>query len=459
MRDQDGLYFATSGIRGKSNLEISPELALRVGRAVANWLINNKNSSHNVYVGFDNRRNSISIANVIIAALTSSGINVTTFSDPIPTPLLIFSILNSKSDAGIMVTGSHLPKDDNGIILFDETGNYFKGILEEPPSSIVPWSELGVVNYNQEMIKNYKNHIANYIQSKKLSPLSWSVVVDTAHGPMGLYFLDVITKLYSNFKSINYEMDDTFPGRLSEPTPKNLIDTNRFLQINNLDLGIATDMDGDRVIFITDKGEILTGDYIGAVLAINFWKKHPSQTIVVPINTSAIINIIADEMGGKIEYCKVGPPSIVNKMREINSLFGFEETGKYFFGKDHVYPDSLISVIELTSFLFEKNKKLSSIVSEMPKLYSLKTKINCDRKNSKNVMNDIKNSISNYFNDKFELITMDGLRINFSDNSWLLIRPSGTEDYIRVFSEHNNKDKNEKLNQLGQKIVTDHISS
>ncbi|NDB29211.1 hypothetical protein EB155_06145 [archaeon] len=123
MRDQDGLYFATSGIRGKSNLEISPELALRVGRAVANWLIDDKNSSHNVYVGFDNRRNSISIANVIIAALTSSGINVTTFSDPIPTPLLIFSILNSKSDAGIMVTGSHLPKDDNGIILFDETGS------------------------------------------------------------------------------------------------------------------------------------------------------------------------------------------------------------------------------------------------------------------------------------------------------------------------------------------------
>ena len=122
MRDQDGLYFATSGIRGKSNLEISPELALRVGRAVANWLIDDKNSSHNVYVGFDNRRNSISIANVIIAALTSSGINVTTFSDPIPTPLLIFSILNSKSDAGIMVTGSHLPKDDNGIILFELYG-------------------------------------------------------------------------------------------------------------------------------------------------------------------------------------------------------------------------------------------------------------------------------------------------------------------------------------------------
>ena len=125
-------------------------------------------------------------------------------------------------------------------------------------------------------------------------------------------------------------MDDTFPGRLSEPTPKNLIDTNRFLQINNLDLGIATDMDGDRVIFITDKGEILTGDYIGAVLAINFWKKHPSQTIVVPINTSAIINIIADEMGGKIEYCKVGPPSIVNKMREINSLLDLKKQGNIF---------------------------------------------------------------------------------------------------------------------------------
>ena len=160
LKDFSGKYLDCGSMGGyiKSNLEISPELALRVGRAVANWLIDDKNSSHNVYVGFDNRRNSISIANVIIAALTSSGINVTTFSDPIPTPLLIFSILNSKSDAGIMVTGSHLPKDDNGIILFDETGNYFKGILEEPPSSIVPWSELGVVNYNQEMIKNYKNH-------------------------------------------------------------------------------------------------------------------------------------------------------------------------------------------------------------------------------------------------------------------------------------------------------------
>ncbi|NDB55317.1 TIGR02147 family protein [archaeon] len=167
MRDQDGLYFATSGIRGKSNLEISPELALRVGRAVANWLIDDKNSSHNVYVGFDNRRNSISIANVIIAALTSSGINVTTFSDPIPTPLLIFSILNSKSDAGIMVTGSHLPKDDNGIILFDETGNYFKGILEEPPSSIVPWSELGVVNYNQEQDADRKIELFHQVMKEK----------------------------------------------------------------------------------------------------------------------------------------------------------------------------------------------------------------------------------------------------------------------------------------------------
>ncbi|MHA2503207.1 MAG: hypothetical protein ACXAE3_10075 [Candidatus Kariarchaeaceae archaeon] len=451
------LQFATSGIRGKANTDISPELGLRVGRAVSAWLKKHHDGDILVYVGFDNRRNSHTIANTLIAGLSSSGIHAKMFDTPVPTPLVIYTTAQTDALAGVMVTGSHLPRDENGIILFKGDGSYFKGILDDSVEIPVEWNKLGKIESAKLEIEEYKRYLEGIKSSLKLTNFSWDVIVDPVHGPMKGYLEQLLKPLLRSMIKLNWEDDDTFSGRLSEPTPQNLEKALKAVEVSNSDLGIATDMDGDRVIFITSKPQVISGDYIGALLAKKFMTEYPELPVIVPINTSAIINYIAEEVGGKFVYCNVGPPSIIEAMQQYKAKYGFEETGKYFFTDHTIWPDASVSTLILLSFLQERGSTLEEEIDKMPVLYSLKTKVPSKRENGKSIMNTIRTKLDQYF-DEYTLNDMDGFRIDFPDKSWLLIRPSGTEDYVRVFSEHNEKDKNDTLNEIGSKIVKDVLS-
>lgn len=447
------LFFATSGIRGKANTIISPELGLRVGRAVATWLKSQNFEKILVYVGFDTRRNSKTIARTITAGLSSSGIDCKAFIKPVPTPLVVHATERSEAQAGIMITGSHLPRDENGIILFDGAGNYYKGILPDSLVDPVKWDELGKIETTEIEIDDYITFLSQIVKAEKLKKIGWNILVDPVHGPMKDYLELTLVQFVDNLIKFNWSDDDTFSGRLSEPTPKNLEKTSKAVIVSDCDLGIATDMDGDRVIYITSSGQVISGDYVGAILAKWAWEQYPDSPVIVPINTSAIINYMAEEMNGKLIYCKVGPPSIIDAIRTHEAKFGFEETGKYFFSDYAIWPDAVVSTIMLLSYLQDKDQRLSDIVEKMPKLYSLKSKIPSLRETGETTILKIKEKLTNEFDNITEINDMDGLRINFSDKSWLLIRQSGTEDYMRIFSEHSDEQKNEQLNQRAQEIV------
>lgn len=449
----DTLYFATSGIRGKANTVISPELGLRVGRAVAAWLRNMNYSDMSVYVGYDSRRNSQIIASTVVAGLSSSGVDARLFVKPVPTPLVIHATTKSEARAGIMITGSHLPKDENGIILFDTDGNYFKGILPDSTEDPVDWHDLGRIHNVEEELQEYEHFLNRLAREQGIRKVDWDVLVDPVHGPMKKYLEMVVKPYVHNLIQFNWEEDDTFSGRLSEPTPKNLVQTSKAVTISKCQFGVATDMDGDRVIYLTKSGRVITGDYVGAILARKFFTEYPDLPVVVPINTSAIIDYVAEETGGTVHYCKVGPPSIIQAIRETRAKFGFEETGKYFFSDYAIWPDAAISTIMMMGYLQSTKMDLEEILNTLPKLYILKTKVPSKRENGKTVEELVRNRIFDYFENVNNINDMDGLRINFDDKSWLLIRQSGTEDYMRVFSEHSNEQKNEELNMKGQEIV------
>ncbi len=478
----DKLIFKTSGLRGRANLIINPDIALRIGKAFAYWIKNKYNAKDfYVYLGYDNRRNSEIIADTISASLISSGINVIRFNEIVPTPLVIHATVNNESHGGIMITGSHLPATDNGIILFDHTGNYYKGELEEHDVAYVDWQYLGKISYATSEISEYKIFIIN--QAKKLNIVenSWKVLIDTVHGPMREYLKLAVSQFTENIVYINEEYDDTFPGRNSEPTPVSITPAKIKLIEQECDIGIATDMDGDRVLFITKSGEIISGDYLGAILANIFWKRYPEIPIVAPINTSNVIEIAAKKVDGKIHYCNVGPPSIILAIREQAAKFGFEETGKYIFSDIGIWPDSAISTLFLVSLLQSSGKSLDDFLHDYIKLYSLKEKIaapqelgakvvdilveewNKDIVTLKQFIEKLKEKYNLRINiTSFDEITdlrinsinsMDGLRINLSNNSYLMIRPSGTENYIRVFCEYPDNEKVEILSNLGISIV------
>lgn len=479
--DEVPLFFRTSGIRGRSNEIITPELALRVGRAFAYWIKEKYTIDiYHIYVGHDNRRNSDLIAACVVSALSSSGINVIKFHEPVPTPLVIHATVNNDSQGGVMITGSHLPATDNGIILFDHLGNYYKGPLDDHYEP-VDWNELGKVKEAVTEINEYKLFITYQALQLKINKNNWKVLIDTVHGPMREYVRLATLQFTKDSQFINSDYDDTFPGRNSEPTPESIENTRKMVLDLGCDLGIATDMDGDRVLFITKTGRVITGDYLGAILANIFWKKHPKLPIIAPINTSGIIEIAAKPLDGIILYCHVGPPSIIEAIRESGAKFGFEETGKYIFSDIGIWPDAAITTLFLVSLLQESEKSLDELVEELPMLYSTKTKISGSREkcvktldklvhsanSSPRSLKEFVDNVNNSNNFTIDLQrfleiaglninsinTMDGLRINLSNDSYLMIRPSGTENYMRIFCEHPSQEGTKMLNLLGQEIV------
>jgi phosphoglucosamine mutase len=453
--DPKSLYFATSGIRGKANTFINPELALRVGRAVCAWVNREYPTDElkEIYVGYDNRRNSQSIAYCLAATICSSGIDVKLFNQSVPTPLVIHATTKNEAHAGIIVTGSHLPADDNGLILFDRLGNYYKGYLPDSQVKPVEWEKLGKIKEIHSEIDDYKQFLINIKEKLAIQKMKIRVLIDPVHGPMRDYISSIVALLVDEIIQVNWEDDDRYPGRISEPTPENIEKTRQKVVENKCDLGIATDMDGDRVIFITKSGKVISGDFLGAMLAELIWERHPDTTIVVPINTSSIIDFAAK--GRKFSYCKVGPPNIIEAIRENNSKYGFEETGKYIFSEVAIWPDAIITTLMLFSLLQEKQTTLDEIYMNMPRLTGVKTKIPLSRDKSESVMLKVIEIADSYVKDVKSIQNIDGLRINFNDLSWLLLRPSGTEDYFRIFAEHKDPIKATALNTLGEKLIRD----
>ncbi|MFV2013970.1 MAG: hypothetical protein ACC656_00945, partial [Candidatus Heimdallarchaeota archaeon] len=435
--------------------EISPELAFKVGKNIVGWISRNNPDveRHLVCLGYDNRRNSKLLAYCAGAAITSLGIDVKICSSPIPTPFLIFSTIHNKAQAGLMITGSHLPETDNGMILFDGSGNYFKGNLDEEIKENVSWDNLGKLKYFDDEERNYLALISYYTSKVMVKQSDLKILVEPAHGVMRKYLYISLSQLVRELVRFNWEEDDTFPGRISEPSPTNLIKTREELLKQNCDLGIATDMDGDRVIFISKSGEIITGDYIGALFASYVWRKDPNSVVVVPINTSGIISHVAELYNGNLKYCKVGPPSIIEAVRKWDAKFAFEESGKYIFVDTAIWPDSVFSALKLLSIMQRAGKSLDELMSEFPKFYSIKTKLPYSRQNRDTFDSKVIEILKNHISADYEINDLDGYRITFKDNSWLLIRLSGTEDYVRIFSEHTDRGEAKKLDNLGKEII------
>ncbi len=452
--------FATTGIRGAANKLFTPEYCSSVGRAIAEWK-KAEVSRPKVLLAMDTRRSSPMIITALASGFTAQGADVTVLMVPIPTPQLVFLTVREGYDIGVIVTGSHLPASDNGIILIDGDGGYYKGTLHTP-ESYVPWEDMGSVDFvnnhwDSDTTRKYRDHLRQ--QYSGLS-IPGSVLMDCVHGPMRAYLHEVLNDVFDMVYTINHEDDDTISGRQSEPKPSTLGKTIEYLKETNVDLGIATDLDGDRVIFMTNEGTPLSGDMIGAIFALDSWRRYPDKEVVVPINTSAIIPTLAERVGGSYYYTRVGAPSIIEGIRERDAYFGFEETGKYFFNPDSLYPDGAYSSVVLLRIMAEQGKTLKQMIDELPRFYSLKIKIPSSRLTAPENFARILDSLDTLYDmlpehlEIDKVSDLDGIRIDFTDRSWILIRQSGTEDNLRIFTESPDKELCALMSSTTKEFVT-----
>ncbi|MEM3516678.1 MAG: phosphoglucosamine mutase [Candidatus Bathyarchaeia archaeon] len=434
--------FGTNGVRGIVNKELTPQLVFELSLAIGAFF-----NSGEVILGRDGRKSSEVLSYLVSAGLIETGCAVYDVG-MLPTPALQWITRKNNVNGGVMITASHNPPEYNGIKVMDKDGVEIVKEKEEVIEKIYfnkewrlsAWSEMRKKIDKSYMLEEYKESIKSFINEEKVRSAKLKVVIDPGNGVGALVTPYLLRELGCKVLTINGNIDGTFPGRLPEPSLENISDLCNAVKAFKADFGVAHDGDADRAIFVDENGIPHWGDRTFALIEKIFLEENPGETIVTPVSSSKVIEDIAQLYGGKIIWTEVGSTIVSRRMQEINAKLGGEENGGIFYAPHIPVRDGAMAAALITNILAETKKSLSQLLNEIPLYYSIKTKVECPHSAKLKVLEMIKEDA---YGEKIEVI--DGVKIWFSDSSWILIRPSGTEPIYRLFAEAKTEEQAKKL--------------
>jgi len=434
--------FGTNGIRGLTNKELTPEMAIKVGSAIGTFF-----ARKNLLIGYDARTSGPMFAKAVTAGLTATGCNVF-FAGMAPTPSLQYAVKNHKMDGGVIITASHNPPEYNGIKVIWNDGieisheqeTEIEKIYFENTAVFAEWDNLGTSRELLGVNDEYVEAIKKQVDVAKIAAKQYHVVVDAANSVGGLTAPHLLRELGCKVTSINANIDGTFPGRLPEPRPENLQEIAVTVKAIGADLGVAFDGDADRSIFVDENGEIYWGDKTFALIEKRFLKENPYAKIVTPVSSSTLVQDVADAYKGEIVWTKVGSVTVSQKMKEMNAKLGGEENGGVFYGPHQAVRDGAMTTALILEVMAETGEKLSELIAEQPQYFIEKGKVECPEDKKGKVLEKLVADVKGA-----NVSTIDGVKIWFEDKSAILVRPSGTEPVYRLYAEAKSHEKALKL--------------
>ncbi len=422
--------FGTNGVRGVVNRELTPEMVLRLSASAGHLL------GREIAVGRDGRTSSEMLARAAISGLLSVGCRVHDMG-LLPTPTLQYAVKHLNLDGGIMITASHNPPEFNGVKVILGDGVEAPREVEEqierlyfsggPP--LKPWGEIGSVSgFNPVDI--YIEGILKHVDVATIRRRRFRVVLDPGNGVAALTAPELARRLGCEVYTINADIDGAFPGRGSEPRPENLEDLSMLVKSVDADLGVAFDGDGDRAIFVDEEGMIHWGDRSFALVARDYLKRHPGEAIATPVSSSKMIEEVALEAGGSVVWTRVGSIVVSRTMLNRGINLGGEENGGIFYGPHQPVRDGGMALALILDILAREEGKLSELLGELPRYVQRKERIPCPNELKRRVLEALRGRV-----EAERVETIDGVKLWFSDGSWILIRPSGTEPIYRIYAE------------------------
>ena len=430
--------FGTNGVRGIYGRELTIPLVIDLTYSLATYF-----QSGPIVVGFDGRNSSPLLSNIVSAVLNAGGLDVM-MAGQIPTPCLQFAAKTKKFSGGIMITASHNPPEYNGIKPCSADGVEISREDELRVEKIYYNRQFSKVDQtsktfaDQNIITEYLDSVLSLIDVEKIKSRSFKVVMDLGNGVQTLVAPYLLKKLGCQVFTVNSNIDGDFPGRGPEPTVDNLTTLSNMVRDLHADLGVAYDGDGDRSLFCDEKGIIHPGDKTAAVLVkylIN--GKHKGAEIICPINTTLNVQLVADEGNSNVVYTKVGSVEVSREMIKRNALIGLEENGGFMYGKLNQVRDGamttglILDMLVNFSLTNKSTNQFSEIMASLRKIAQFKTKFKCP---SKDVANKIVTKCIEHGSPK-KIESLDGAKIWIDDESWIMVRPSGTEPLVRMYGE------------------------
>ena len=423
--------FREYDIRGIYPIEINEEVIIHIAKAIS-IKCNNENVSE-ICIGRDGRNSSQSLSDALEKSLSNFGVNVENIG-LVTTPLLYFASKKNKSKSGVMITGSHNPKNYNGLkLVVDDkpvSGNEIYELINQNIDESIHPGKISRKDIRDLYIKEVIENI-QIKDSKKLK-----VVIDCGNGAAGCIAPKLFQELGCDVIELFTEIDGNFPNHHPDPGKlENLSDIINKVQSSKADLGLAFDGDGDRVGLISDTGEVVFPDKIMMIFSEDILKKERGSIIFDVKCSNALPNLIKS-LHGKPIMSPTGHFHIKNGIKEHNPLLAGEMSGHIFFNdKWYGFDDGHYSGARIIEIISAKNESISSINNKLPKLFST-PELNIT------VTDETKFKIIEEFSAKCKLngekITIDGLRINFK-NGWGLIRASNTTPKLVLRFEGNSQ--------------------
>ncbi|WP_137287222.1 phosphoglucosamine mutase [Halorussus salinisoli] len=448
--------FGTSGIRGRIGDEVTCDLALAVGRALAS------EGYDRVVVGRDARESGTMLADAATAGLRECGADVIRLGE-VATPTVARSVGWRDADAGLMVTASHNPAPDNGLKLWNPSGQAFgerqreaiASRIREDDFELRAWDELGEVGEWDDATERHVTAL-----TRAAAPGELSIVVDVGNG-VGGATAEALRRLGHDVQTLNDRPDGSFPARPSEPTAENCRALTKFVageaetrsdapdddsSAFDADLGIAHDGDADRMRAVTERGEFVSGDLLLALFARE--AANPGDEVAVPVDTSLTVADLLESQGVSVSRTRVGDVYVAERATDSGVAFGGEPSGAWIWPAETLCPDGPLAACRLAG-LVSREGSLDALVGEVESYPLRRGSVETEQKEE--VVERVREQVLAAYDD---VTTLDGVRVG-TDDGWFLVRASGTQPLVRVTAETRSEARTDELFAEARSLVED----
>lgn len=437
--------FRAYDIRGIAYTDLSKDVVINIGRAIARKV--KKNNQNQLIIGRDGRNSSPDMASFLKSGISQEGCNIIDLGI-VPTPALYFATYKLESNCAIMITGSHNPSNYNGFKIVinnkalsaEEIQEIKYSILDEYRTPV----KLQNIEENQiQILDQYLKSIVNNIHLKK--PLN--IVIDCGNGAASVIAKEVFEKLGCNVKPLFCELDGNFPNHHPDPSKEeNMQDLVSEVKRTSADLGLAFDGDADRLGVVSSSGEIISADRQMILFSQDVLRVSKGGNIVFDVKCSKLLPQAIREKGGNPVISKTGHSFIKNKIQEVNALLGGEMSGHIFFNDRWPgFDDGIYAGARLLEIISQFNE---DPLQTIPKLFAT-PEINIEVTDS-NKFQIVEKFKSNFKIKKTEIITIDGIRVEFK-NGWGLLRASNTSAILVLRFEADSKNALNEISDIFKK--------
>lgn len=443
---------SVSGVRGIVGRDLTPELVARYAAAFGQ--LTRRPGSNSMLLGRDARTSGSMLAAAVRAGLQSVGVNVIDCG-LVPTPTLQLAVEHHGAGGGIVITASHNPVEWNALKFVGSDGLFLDsdavarlfGLVESGEIDRSDWDGIGTLDHDDGAVSRHLDRVleSNMIDRARIRARRFKVALDCVCGAGGTIMPALLERLGCEVVGVSLETDGRFP-RAPEPVPENLSALAALVQSSAADLGMAVDPDVDRMALLDELGRPIGEDYTLA-FAVRAVLAQKLGVVATNLSTSLVVDDAADAFGAQLVRAPVGEANVARAMRDCGAVIGGEGNGGVMLPDLHLGRDAPVAAALVLQLLTETGKSVAELVAAAPRYCIVKAKAGRGGE-----LDEAYARLEKRFPDA-AVDRQDGLRLTWAD-SWLHVRPSGTEPIVRFIAEATDEDTAGDLIEVARQALS-----